>query len=119
VLILQKKTKKPAPSRPIKKVFFDDPPISDEDEDGDGDLLLLSPLATGRPTSLLDLSNDEASYLGTGTATPLCPSVRGAAPTPASDSVLLLDLEALDSLTPPRREHSLPQLVTFSPMDDL
>jgi hypothetical protein len=37
VLILQKKTKKPAPSRPIKKVFFDDPPISDEDEDDDGE----------------------------------------------------------------------------------
>ncbi|CAL8327528.1 unnamed protein product [Lota lota] len=105
--------------------------LSDDHPDSDhGDLLLLSPFSSG-PTPLLDLDNDRASFPGTGTP-PRRPSTRPAVPGSAggrveadeavplgSDALFRLDLEALDSLTPPRQEYSLPNLVTFSPMDEL
>lgn len=46
--------------------------------------------------------------------------VEGVKPAEATDKVFSLELETLEMLTPPRKqEHSLPELITFSPIDDM
>ncbi|CAL8241787.1 unnamed protein product [Merluccius merluccius] len=113
--------------------------LDDYDDGGGGNLLLLPHVSAGPKEPWLAQSShldhrDDASFLGKGT--PRCPLTRPAvlgldggwlvadaaspaAAPPGSDTLFTLDLEALESLTPPRQEYSLPKLVSFSPIDDL
>ncbi|KAG7260754.1 hypothetical protein CRUP_015133 [Coryphaenoides rupestris] len=90
--------------------------LSDEDDSG----LHLPPCVSTGPQESPQMTSPPSSCLGRGflaQMTPTTPLV--GLGTPGSDLCFTLDLEALEGLTPPRQEYSMPTLIPISPMDDL
>lgn len=107
---------------------------SDEDEllvpvlDAEG-----SPLSRRHHPGLIQQPCADGSFVGSGKRSPerhlsghMVSSldrkwlVEAVKPAEATDKVFSLDLETLEMLSPPKKqEHSLPELITFSPIDDM
>lgn len=92
-----------------------------------------SPLSGRHHLALIQQPCTNGSFVGSRKRSPECRLsghmvssldrnwlVEAVKPAEASDKVFSLELETLEMLSPPKKqEHSLPELITFSPIDDM
>lgn len=92
-----------------------------------------SPLSRRHQLGRIQQPGPDGSFIGSRKRSPECRLsghmvspldrnwlVEAVKPAEATDKVFSLELEALEMLSPPKKqEHSLPELITFSPIDDM
>lgn len=93
--------------------------LSDEEEEE----LLIPSLQTEatvhRPPGLIQQQpSDTGSFVESRKRSPEC-LLTGGVVSDAVDKVFSLDLDRLETPSPPKEEYSLPKLITFSPIDDM